>query len=409
MKNSFITEVPMPTLTSTEHNFILLLCSALADRTAELPDAADINAILHLAADHKLYHMILSAMPAELLPDPQNRRMALLSQVTAQVTAANAFLNLWTDMTEAGFHPLVVKGIVCRSLYSQPELRPSSDEDLYVSEAEFEPCCAFLQNRGMTPDKTPFSDHGEIGWRDRNGLYIELHRDLFEGDELTELRDFFTFDSLETGEYRTPYGKAVISLNPHDHFLYLLFHAYKHFIHSGFGIRQVCDIGMWAKRYHDRIDWAKLSEQCNAVNIRKFVIAVLGIARHDLHMDFSVPAEFDAAPDYGTPMLKDILCGGIYGSANTNRQHSATMTLNAVKSTKTDTKFSVWQSVFPSKAVMQNKYPYVKKYPILLPAAWGQRIFTYAKRNKSGETEAAESLAIGKERIELLRYYGIVE
>ena len=44
-----------------------------------------------------------------------------------------------------------------------------------------------------------------------------------------------------------------------------------------------------------------------------------------------------------------------------------------------------------------------------LPAAWAQRIFTYTQRNRSGETNASESLAIGKERIELLRYYGIVE
>lgn len=396
-------------LTPTEHNFILLLRSALTDRTAELPADADIESILHLAADHKLYHMILSAIPADRLPEPQNRRTALLGQITAQINAANAFLNLWTDMTDAGFHPLVVKGLVCRSLYSHPELRPSNDEDLYVSESEFETCCTFLQNRGMMPDKTPFCDYGEIGWRDKNRLFIELHRDLFEGEELSELQNFFTFDSLSTEEYSTPYGKSVLSLSPHDHFLYLLLHAYKHFIHSGFGIRQICDIGLWAQRYHDRIEWTKLSKECDTINIRKFTAAVLGVARYDLQIEFDIPPEFEAAPDYGQPILKDVLCGGIYGSANTNRQHSATLTLNAVKSAKTDTKFSVWQSVFPPKEVMQNKYPYVKKHPFLLPAAWVQRISTYTKRNKSGETKAAESLTIGRERINLLRYYGILK
>lgn len=108
-------------------------------------------------------------------------------------------------------------------------------------------------------------------------------------------------------------------------------------------------------------------------------------------------------------MLKDILCGGIYGSADTDRQHSATMTLNAVKSATNETKYSVWQSVFPSRETMENKYSYVKKYPIFLPAAWIQRIFTYAVRNKSGETHAVQSFSIGKERIELLRLYGIID
>lgn len=401
----------MPELTQNEQYFIFLLRTALSNRSFDsaLSSDVDIASILYLAANHKLYHMILAAMPTELLPEPQKRRPALLNQVTAQVNVTTAFLRLWGDMIKAGFHPLVVKGIVCRSLYPQPELRPSSDEDLYVSADEFEPCCAFLQERGMTPDKTPFSDYGEIGWRSKDGLYIELHRDLFEGDELHELHDFFSFNTLQTKEYPTPYGKSVTSLNPHDHFLYLLLHAYKHFIHSGFGIRQICDIGLWAQKYTSRIDWHKLIEQCDTVRIRKFTAAVLCIARHDLQIEFSVPEELESAPDYGQPMLKDILCGGIYGSADTDRQHSATMTLNAVKSAKNETKYSVWQSVFPSRETMENKYPYVKKRPFLLPAAWIQRIFTYAVRNKSGETHAVQSLSIGKERIELLRHYGILD
>lgn len=406
------TEVTMPALTQTENNFILLLRSALADQTAEsasLSDDADCGAILRLAAKHKLYHMILSAMPEEMLAAAEDRRTALIAQVAAQVTASNGFLNLWTELEQAGFHPLVVKGTVCRPLYSRPELRPSGDEDLYVGAEEFAACCAFLQSRGMVPDRTPFCDFGEVGWRDENGLFIELHRDLFDGEMFRELRGFFAFDTLQKEPYATPYGKSVMSLTPHDHLLYLLLHAYKHFIHSGFGIRQVCDIGLWTQTYAHRIDWQNLSAQCDAVRIKQFAAAVFGIARHDLQIAFFVPDDFAAEPEYGKPMLKDILCGGIYGSADANRQHSATVTLNAVKAEKTNTKFSVLQSVFPSKAEMQNKYSYVKKYPFLLPAAWLQRILHYTKRSKSGETGAMESLAIGKARIDLLRYYGIVD
>jgi hypothetical protein len=399
-------------MSQIEKSFIRLLQAALAGRSADSGElAADVpvDEVLRLAAKHKLSHMILSAIPLELLPESADRRTALLGQVTAQVSLSDTFLKLWGDIQDAGFHPLVVKGIVCRSLYSQPELRPSCDEDLYVSSDEFEACCDFLQKRGMTPDKTPFIDYGEVGWRDESGLFIELHRDLFEGDEMREMREFFTFDNLERESYATPYGTCVTSLKPHDHFLYLLLHAYKHFIHSGFGIRQVCDIGMWARRYGDGIDWRRICEQCDAVRIRQFASAVLGIARYDLLIDFSVPAELEVEHDYCRPMLADILSAGIYGSADTDRQHSATMTLNAVKAERTNTRFSVLQSIFPPRAAMAEKYLYVKKHPILLPAAWIHRIADYAKRNRSGETNASASLAIGKERIELMRYYGIVD
>jgi hypothetical protein len=402
----------MPELTQNEQNFILLLRSALANRPIEpaaLSADADNGSILRLAYDQKLYHMILSVMPEGISTASPDRRTVLISQIASQVTAANAFLDLLTDMEQAGLHPLVVKGIVCRSLYPQPELRPSGDEDLYISPDEFEPCCSFLQGHGMIPDKALSANRGEIGWRSRDGLFIELHRDLFEGEAFRELRRFFDFHRLEREVYATPYGKTVASLHPHDHFLYLLLHAYKHFIHSGFGIRQVCDIGMWAQKFADRIDWQKLSDQCRAVKIERFAAAVLGIARHDLQIAFSVPDEFETTPDYGKPMLKDILCGGVYGSADANRQHSATMTLNAVSAERTNKKFSVLQSIFPSGETMQNKFPYVKKHPLLLPVAWMQRIINYAKRSRSGVANPAESLAIGKERIDLLRYYGIVD
>ena len=395
-----------------EQNFILLLRSALSNqpiKPAMLSESADISSVLRLAYDQKLYHMILSVMPEASLPVSSDRRTALISQITFRVTSAKAFLDLLTDMERAGLHPLVVKGIVCRSLYLQPEFRPSGDEDLYVSQDEFEPCCAFLKSRGMSPDKALSDDRDEIGWRSGDGQFIELHRELFEGEAFSELRQFFDFSTLEREVYPTPYGKSVVSLCPHDHFLYLLLHAYKHFVHSGFGIRQVCDIGMWAQKYTDWIDWQKLYEQCACVKISQFAAAVLCIARYDLQIEFSLPDCFAAPADYGKPMLKDILSGGIYGSADVNRQHSATVTLNAVKAHKTDTGFSVLQSVFPSKTEMQNRFSYVKKYPILLPAAWIQRIFNYVKSGKNTGKDPTESLAVGKARIELLRYYGIVD
>ncbi len=432
----------MSKLTRTEYNFITLLRAALADRVIEAGEVAsafdspecvapavdrpefdvpageidvvdasgfDARAVLRLAYNHKLWHMILSAMPRGLIPGGIDRRSELFRRVAAQVTVTSAFIELWSAMADAGFHPIVVKGIICRTLYPRPELRPSSDEDLYIPAAEFEDCCLFLQSRGIVPDKTPFSDYGEVGFRGEGGIFIELHRDLFEGDSFDTLGDFFSFDSIEPEFYPTHYGVPVTSMSPHDHFLYLLLHAYKHFVHSGFGIRQVCDIGIWAREYGERIDWSLLSEQCDRAGIRKFVTAVLGIARHVLDISFECSEDFACDAEYCAPMLKDILCGGIYGSADADRVHSSTMTLNAVNTSGSKGKPSVLRSVFPSRRSLEGRYTYLKKYPILLPAAWCARIFSYAKRSSAGETSASKSIAIGKERIELLRYYGLVE
>ena len=401
----------MHALTQTENNFIVLLRAGLEDRVLkadELSEDVNVLGILRLAYSHKLWHMILSALPEELLPRGVDRRHELFRRVAAAVGTTSAFLELWKMLEDEGFHPIVVKGIVCRTLYLHPELRPSSDEDLYIPENEFESCCEFLARIGMKPNQTPYKDYGEIGWQGQNGLYIELHRDLFEGESFKILKDFFSFDTLKTSNYLTHYGTTVTSMDPHGHFLYLLLHAYKHFVHSGFGIRQVCDIGIWAREHGDAIDWQTLGEQCDRVSMRGFTKAILGIAK-ELGISFSVPEDWESGGEYSLPMLKDILCGGIYGSADADRVHSGTMTLNAVKASGTGKKPSLMQSVFPSRDSLKGRYPYLKKHPILLPVAWASRIASYAKRSSAGETNAERSIAIGKERIDLLRFYGILK
>ena len=39
---------------------------------------------------------------------------------------------LFDKMRQNGLTPLIVKGIVCRDLYPNPDLRTSNDEDLYI-------------------------------------------------------------------------------------------------------------------------------------------------------------------------------------------------------------------------------------------------------------------------------------
>ena len=51
-----------------------------------------------------------------------------------------------------------------------------------------------------------------------------------------------------------------------DHLLYLILHALKHFLYSGFGIRQVCDIALFSERYRDEIDWSRVKTELQSVS-----------------------------------------------------------------------------------------------------------------------------------------------
>ena len=72
-------------------------------------------------------------------------------------------------------------------------------------------------------------------------------------------------------------------------------------------------------------------------------------------------------------------------------------------------KGSIGAALFPSARTLENRYPYLKKHPWLLPAAWAHRIFKYKKETaKSKDDSAREAVKIGNRRMELLRQYGVI-
>lgn len=94
-----------------------------------------------------------------------------------------------------------------------------------------------------------------------------------------------------------------------------------------------------------------------------------------------------------------------------SRKHSSGMTLDAVSASKQgkQPRSSMIKLLFPSAQKMTAKYPYLKKHPWLLPAAWVSRLINYTKETgRVKDNSMADSLRIGKERIEMLKKYRII-
>lgn len=398
------------TLTTTETQFLHIVKAAISG--GDLPaEKVDWPAIFTLANQQKLLPILFEAvrkMPAaeENVALFAVTKQQVIGQVLNQTVRSAEFSDLYHKLRSAGLHPIVVKGQLCSRLYPLKDHRISADDDLLIPDGEFMACHEQLLTNGLTTD-TPadeLASADEVSYT-KNGspLYIELHRRLFDSSEDAhdELNHFFaSLKPVETDSFLT--------MPPHEHLLYLLLHAYKHFVRSGIGLRQFCDIGLWARAYHAEIDWQRLHDQCASVHAATFAAAAFRIARDYLGIDFDLPMPLDASID-AEPLLHDTLCGGVYGSNDLTRLHSSTVTLNAVKANRTGEKSSVLSTVFPKREYLERRYPYLKKRPYLLPVAWVQRIAHYASEKQSGaDSSASGSIKLGKERIELMKRYGIM-
>lgn len=326
-----------------------------------------------------------------------------------QVVQSNEFLTLILRAQEKGLDPVVLKGITVRSLYPMPLLRPSVDEDLLVSPETAGEYHGFFLSEGLIPDD-PEADPAAVDelsyHRPQSPTYIELHTALFPPDSEAygDCNRLFEGALDRSGRLQIE-DVSLRALAPTDHLLYLVCHAYKHFLHSGVGIRQVCDMGVFTGKYGGEIDWTRIVRNCASVRIDRFAAALFRIAEH--HLGFSMPGAFTCyAVDEG-PLLADMLSGGLYGTVDEDRLHSGSITLDAVAAQKQGRRRKgLAASLFPSASLLAGRYPYLRDKPWLLPLAWTQRMAAYLKNRK---TSAAASVQIGGERIALMRQYDMID
>lgn len=393
--------------------------TVVGETASQRTDVSANAQLFRIAEQQKLLPVVVDALyawhAAEDLEDYPTYKRTARAQVMEQARRGLEFLEVYDKLKEAGVFPLVVKGCVCRTAWRKGDLRISGDEDIYVRPEDFTKACQLLQDCGLTKkeDADPIADF-EIGWRRPNStLYIELHQKLFAPDAgaLGSLQQFFDDAFDRAREYEVERGAAKVwSMSPEDHLLYLILHAYKHFIRSGFGIRQVCDVGLWMKAYGNEIDHEQIISKLALARAQYFAAAILAIAKEDLGIDLQLPPCWDALSVDRKPMLDDLLDAGIYGSSSMSRQHSAPMLKEAVAASRENRKRSgVLRHAFPPREKLLREYPVLQKHPAALPAVWLKRLLKYRKETKDDENNSAmESIRIAKEREALLRCYRII-
>lgn len=383
---------------------VTLLKDARLNRASELIKL-DYQKLFDLANQHQISALIYNQIynfgdfPMELKEIWKSQTFKIN---VIQTRKTMKMLQVYKQFLNQNLKVLIVKGLICRSLYPHPDNRQSNDEDLYVQKEEFEKTKDILLKNNFavvleSNDVTTFIDPV-------SGLSIELHTALFslESKAYGNYQKYFdhAFDECIVHQID---GVNVYSLEYSQHLLFLILHFVKHFFHGGVGIRQVADIVMYSEAYGDRIDWDSLYAVLKDLNIYILITSLFALAHDHLEFDYTkikVPDDIDNI-DY-QDLFDDIMDAGIFGQSSSERIHSATITLNTIGNGKT----SVIKSIFPSLKEMQSKYKYLNKYPILLPAAYLSRILNYKKNNSSKNSQ--KTIEVGRQRVELLKKYKVI-
>lgn len=418
-------------LTSTQKEFLKILNCFIHAKSCDVSeDFLAFDELYQMAAIHRVTAAVFdticqSERVCKVMEQDLFARWKVHSirEVSHQTQKTCAFLDLYQQMAAAGLRPLVVKGLIRRQMYDKPDSCSSSDEDLLIHREEFPRYDAFLLQQGFRRTQWDARRDDaeesilditnlpmEVGYyHPKTAVYLEVHMALFPAElgAYGDLNaDFAT--AFATAISEKVQGVLVWTLNPTLHMWYLICHSLKHFLHSGFGLRQICDMIKMSEYYGAQIDWTWIAGRIRELRLALYWGGIVDIAVKHLGCKPEVlfrdicPVAVD-----GTDFLLDLFDSGIYGSSSLARRQSSNMTLAASKRGKKATMFSLWRSLFPGQDYMKKKYSYLQKCPWMLPIAWGQRMKGYVKAQKNRKNH--KSIQIGMQRVELLKQYGLIE
>ena len=191
--------------------------------------------------------------------------------------------------------------------------------------------------------------------------------------------------------------------------LFLILHAFKHFIYSGFGVRMVLDVLLYMKTNGNQCDWAYIQKCLEQVHAWRFFSDLVRLGNQRLGFHLEEPGSV-TCPD---KLLKDMMESGLFGNIGEERTVAAVLTTSAMshslKKKQAAGGRTLWKLLFPGKEWLYAVNPEVKNKPWLAVLLYGDRIRKLAgyvwRRKKRGSSKGME---LAKKRMELLRKYGIL-
>lgn len=391
-----------------EKDFLSAISAYFNGNTDFFMSEKTFSQIAFLAKKHNVLPIVCETLSEKYGKEKffQNEKLLSIARYSAQTRKTEKFLKVYCALCESGVRAICVKGVILRSLYKNGELRPSSDEDILIKPEDFPTLEKVMEENGFellneaSNEKTYFDK--------TSMLIIEAHEKLFfEGGELGKILDGF-FESPFCGSHEVIIRNIpVLTLDVQRGLLYLVCHAFKHFIRCGVGIRQVCDIAVYIRTYKNEIDFDRLKNDLSKINAEKFFEGLVNIAVKYLGFEDIAFLLSDREKD-DEALLDDILRAGIYGKGEEARIHSAGITLFAATDKKEHGKIK--KVLFPERSVLSADHPSLKRFPLLYPWFAFLRIEKYAfsvvfKKENTGTP--GESIRIAKERIKLFKQYEI--
>lgn len=370
-----------------------LLISALGQAVAQKPMEAPTEEL-----DWQRFHALARAHNVEALAYQGLKNAGLLNtvpeEVGNQLSAAcfrcvyrEAQLDhvksiLQEELTREQIPHIFLKGICIKNDYPDPALRTMCDVDVLVYTKDYGKIAKIAEAHGATPGH---SDGNHRNYRFPGNVEVEFHPNMLHHATPvgTQINPGWQYAKKDN-------PTCSMELTEEGFYLNVICHMANHFVAGGVGVRFVLDVWVCRHLRKTQPNRALVEKELESFGLLEFTCNVEALA--------------DAWFGEGelTPFLVEL---GEYFVTSGSHGVSDRAILNAValSARGTGTSALLGKAFYP-RAEMEDRFPWCKGKPWLLPAAWCTRAFLAVKNHGSHILRWGKGTSnISKEEVEQQR------
>ena len=319
------------TLNKTEYTLLKLLSRSLhpSKGTPRLPSLTgnEWQQLLALADRHEVLSLLEHVLEVDRIPEEQRLAVQFKTARTVhkgiQLQVLNARLTALLE--KEGIVAVTLKGCAVARFYPTPELRKTSDLDLFVAnEDEAGRAIQILCENGFRPSSEWHANHHFVLVSDKKEV-VELHTtwtEAFKEKHLNQYLEKLQEESIQHCHLVEFQGFKMYAYETAWQAYYLMIHMLQHFVGSGFGLRNLCDwVVLWENCDDEeaRKDFRKMVCESGTAEFAKAITSIC-VSYLDLAQEKSpIPVGNAVEREVADELLRDILDAGEFGYSEAER------------------------------------------------------------------------------------------
>lgn len=372
---------------NTQRQFVNILSAGIRGKIADkYYDNVDWDEVVNLANNHKVEEITYLALRKSMLISRIGKERFNLLKKKAAITGIqqsrhiSGLSEVFTKINEEKIPMIVLKGLVVRDFYPQPDQRSMSDADILVHKEDVEKVKQLLIDMGYVFLEDHKASHHIVLVHSKYPV-VEIHWNLFKRDGFSDDLDHYE-RLIWKQAINVKVGEAeVLSLGYEDLALHLCMHMAAHLAATGFGVRQLCDLVLLVEKKGEEIEWNSFIMKARMYEFEKFSTVMFILCRELFEM--KIPNDIDVSvvnnKKYIDALINEIFNSGVHGKKEMVNQFSTQIAFNFDDKDSNVTFGAIkryFKFIFPPIESMSDKYSYAKKLKVLAPIAWIHHLFS---------------------------------